>query len=531
MRLRGFRGFVFGRSRLCRGLRRRSLPRCGRVSEAAQVRLARAREARRRHDFARASAGRPLASCRIRRRRRVTHRDEQRERAAFSGLALDADLAAEELRNLAADREAESRTSKLATRGTVGLLERLEDELLLVARDADSGVGHLERQDHRRGVQGAAREAAVLICLAHRQPHAALVGELEGVRQQVLEHLLQPLAVRIQRRRDIGAHVDVELQRLLLGERTERAVHELRHGADRHLRDVHLHLACFDLREIEDVVDEIQQVGSRRVDRARVLHLLGGQRVLLVVREELREDEQRVERRAQLVRHVRQELALVPGAERQLLRLLLERLPGRLDLSVLLLDLGVLLRQEARLLLQLFVDLLQLFLLLLEELFRLAQRAGLLLELRVGFLELFLLAPQLLRLALELLRELLRLLQQLLGPHVRLDHVQDDTDGFGELVEERLVDVAERQEARELDHRLDLTLEEDRQDDDVARRGFAETRRDLDVVVGNVLQQDRLLLERRLPDESLAEREPVGHVLSCPVRIARDESQRCRAGF
>ena len=126
------------------------------------------------------------------------------------------------------------------------------------------------------------------------------------------------------------------------------------------------------------------------------------------------------------------------------------------------------------------------------------------LELGVRALELFLLLLQLLRLALQLLRQLLRLLEQLLGAHVRLNHVQHDADRFGELVEEGLVDLAERQEARELDHRLHFALEQDGQDDDVARRRFAEARRDLDVVVGNVLQQNRLLLERRLADESFA---------------------------
>ena len=50
-----------------------------------------------------------------------------------------------------------------------------------------------------------------------------------------------------------------------------------------------------------------------------------GEVLVLVVGEQLREDQQRVERRAQLVRHVRQELALVLRAERELLGLLLER--------------------------------------------------------------------------------------------------------------------------------------------------------------------------------------------------------------
>ena len=231
------------------------------------------------------------------------------------------------------------------------------------------------------------------------------------------------------------------------------------------------------------------------------------------------------------MRHVGEEFVLVLGAERELLRLVLQRLPRRLHLAVLLFDFRVLFGEQRRLLFELFVDLLQLLLLFLEQLLGLPQRPCLLLELRVRFLELVLLPAQLLGLALQLLRELLRLLQQLLRPHVRLDHVQHDADGVGQLVQERLVDAAEREEARQLDHRLHLTLEQDRQHDDVARRGLAEARRDLDIVVGHVREQDGLLFERRLPHQSLADHETVRDVLPRPIRVARDETEVRRPAF
>ena len=72
--------------------------------------------------------------------RRILRRQEQRERAALARRALDADLAAEQPRDLAADRQAEPRAAELAARRAVRLLERLEDQLLLVLRDADAGV-------------------------------------------------------------------------------------------------------------------------------------------------------------------------------------------------------------------------------------------------------------------------------------------------------------------------------------------------------------------------------------------------------
>jgi hypothetical protein len=117
-----------------------------------------------------------------------------------------------------------------------------------------------------------------------------------------------------------------------------------------------------DLREVEDVVEQLEQVAARRADDARVLDLPRGEVAVRVVLELLGEHEQAVEGRAQLVRHVRDELRLVPGGHRQLGRLLLDEALGLLDLLVLALDLGVLAGQQRGLLGQVLVGLAQLLL-------------------------------------------------------------------------------------------------------------------------------------------------------------------------
>ena len=76
--------------------------------------------------------------------------------------------------------------------------------------------------------------------------------------------------------------------------------------------------------------------------------------------QEVGQDQQRVERRAQLVRHVGEELRLVPRGDRELVGLLLETGACQLDLAVLDLDVAVLLGEERRLLLELLVGLAQL---------------------------------------------------------------------------------------------------------------------------------------------------------------------------
>jgi hypothetical protein len=54
--------------------------------------------------------------------------------------AAQADFAAEQVRQLAADGQAQAGAAVFAAGAGVGLLERLEDELLLFRRDADAGV-------------------------------------------------------------------------------------------------------------------------------------------------------------------------------------------------------------------------------------------------------------------------------------------------------------------------------------------------------------------------------------------------------
>src|SRR5581483_3569464 len=456
----------------------------------------------------------------------VGRRQVEREDAPLAGLGVHTDLAAEETCDLAADREAEARAAVAPRRRPVRLLERLEDEPQLVLRDADAGVDHGEPDHGVRGRERRKRELRRLLGELHPHGDAALLGELDRVRQEVLEDLVQPLRVGGDRRRHVRPRdLDVQLEALVLRERAERPLDVVADVADRDVGDSNVHLPGLDLRQVEDVVDQLEQVGARLVDRLRELDLLLRQVLLGVLRQQLREDEQRVERRAQLVAHVREELALVAGRERELLRALLQGGPRELDLAVLDLDPAVLLLEELCLLLELLVRLLQLLLLGLQQLFRRLQRLRLLLELGVRALELLLLRLELLRALLQLERQALRLPEQLFRAHRRVDRVDDDADRLGELLEEGPLNLGERRKRRELDDRHHLVLEEHRHDDDVPRRRLAEARRDLDVVRRRLGDEDRLLLECRLADERLSDRVPVRDLLPGLVAVARDQLQ------
>ena len=269
----------------------------------------------------------------------------------------------------------------------------------------------------------------------HVEAHAAVLGELEGVREQVLEHLLQALLIGEERAPELRVELHVEGELARFGVVAEGSRHRLEQRRERELRRLDGDRARLDLRQVEDVGDQIQQIRAGAVNRARELDLLRGQVLFRVLAQLLAQDQNAVQRRPQLVRHVRQELGLVLRGERKLLRLVLERAARLLDLLVLALDLGVLL----------------------------GELLGLLPELLVGLL-------QLLLLGLQLARELLRLIEQRLGLHRGFDAVEHDADAARELVEEGQVRLGVRIQRGELDHGLDLAFGQHRQHDHVARQ-------------------------------------------------------------
>ena len=205
------------------------------------------------------------------------------------------------------------------------------------------------------------------------EPHAAVRGELERVGQQVLQHLQQALGVGDDAPRQARIDVDVEVELAPLGFQAERAARRVvttSVNSSSSASTVTVPDSIFDRSRMS--VMRLSRSVPGAVDGARELDLLRRQVALRVVAQLLAEDQDAVERRAQLVRHVGQELGLVLRRQRELGGLLLQRAPRLLDLAVLALDLGVLLGELLRLLAQLLVGLLQLGLLRLQ----LARRAA-----------------------------------------------------------------------------------------------------------------------------------------------------------
>ncbi len=175
----------------------------------------------------------------------------ERERAPLADRAVDRDLAAEQRRDFAADGQAQSRPAELSRRSHVGLLERFEDDVELFFRDSDAGIGHGEGYGRPANAGDAmvARELDV-------ERDAALVGEFEGVGEQILEDLLQAGRIGQQRLGQLFVAADDEVQVFVLSDLIERSLDFVLDLNGRDLLKIDRRRSRFDLREVEDVVDE-----------------------------------------------------------------------------------------------------------------------------------------------------------------------------------------------------------------------------------------------------------------------------------
>ena len=160
---------------------------------------------------------------------------------------------------------------------------------------------------------------------ARRVTLSPLRGELDGVADHVEQHLLEPQLVgRDVRRRVRG--VEAQLDPVLAGPLTHEGEHAVDGVDGREGGDLQLHPAGLDLRQVEHVVEEGEQVPTGIQD---VLHVVGLTLVELTehpLEQHLGEADHRVERGAQLVRHAREEVGLVLAGRGELAALQLELL-------------------------------------------------------------------------------------------------------------------------------------------------------------------------------------------------------------
>src|SRR5689334_13828863 len=94
--------------------------------------------------------------------------------------------------------------------------------------------------------------------------------------------------------------VDVERQLAVFRLVTERTSHGFEHATEEDFLRFDGHSSGFDLRQIENVGDQIQQVSACTVNCARELNLLRSQIAIGIIAELLSEHQNTVERGTQL---------------------------------------------------------------------------------------------------------------------------------------------------------------------------------------------------------------------------------------
>ena len=200
------------------------------------------------------------------------HRREP-EAAADAGRAVDARLSAHQLRQLARDGEPEAGAAVAARGRAVGLLEGGEQRAHAVGGDADARVVHLEAHVERRRLP---------VDPGGSQGDGATLGELDGVAEQVEQRLRDPGRVAVDDGRQVvGGDDELEpLRSRLVG---DQRAGPRQHRVDREIGRVQPKLAGLDLREIEDVVDDVEQVVGgvahlrQTGERSRLVHLAAQQ--------------------------------------------------------------------------------------------------------------------------------------------------------------------------------------------------------------------------------------------------------------
>ena len=233
------------------------------------------------------------------------------EGAAFAGRAAELNFAAEEAGKFAADGEAKPGASVFAAGAGIGLLEGLEYDALLLGGNTDTGIGDLEGDDGARAGEDGVVGTPAGQRTGDGEANAALLSELEGVGQQVFEDLLEAARIGDETATEPWIALDLEEESAVFGLVAERPGNGFEERAEEELFRLDRNRAGFDLGEVENIGDEVEEVGAGAVNGAGEFNLTAGEIAVGVFCQLLTEHKDGVERRAQLVRHVGQEFGFV----------------------------------------------------------------------------------------------------------------------------------------------------------------------------------------------------------------------------
>jgi hypothetical protein len=186
------------------------------------------------------------------RRRRLVDREGEREHRPAGGPRLERQPAVHQLNELLRDRQTQSRAG-FPRRASGGQpRERGEQPRPCGARHTGAAVGN----DHCERASAASRPAPFR---ADLDGDGAGIGELDGVGDEVREHLPDAARIADEQRAADTRRIDPQVESLRPGGRTELP-HDVLHERN-HVEFLRLELygARVEPREVEHVVDDIEQ--------------------------------------------------------------------------------------------------------------------------------------------------------------------------------------------------------------------------------------------------------------------------------
>ena len=172
------------------------------------------------------------------------------EGGSTAQLALNLYFASVKLHQTSRDREAQSRSAELAADAAVGLRELIENIEQLVRRNARSAILHRDLKQELAGVNERS---------AHPYVHRSMLGKLHRIADQVGDDLADAQRIAGNLPRQIGRDLSAQRNRILAGFRLMSldAIRQQYAQIERYL--FQCHLSCFDLREIQNIVQQRQQ--------------------------------------------------------------------------------------------------------------------------------------------------------------------------------------------------------------------------------------------------------------------------------
>ena len=217
------------------------------------------------------------------------------EGAPLPRLADDADLPAHQLDQLLADGESEPGPAEPSRGGRVRLGERLEQPPHGLRGDPQAGVADLEADQ---------RDLVADLDPLHLDNDLSIFRELDGVPGEIDQDLSQPSGVSPRHHRNLRADRADQLQPLGMGPLRHQAGHVLDRIPQIELDAFNIQPPRFDLREVEDVIDDREQgLGGPRGGADEFELLLGERRIA----EEIEHADHAVHGCADLVAHRGQE--------------------------------------------------------------------------------------------------------------------------------------------------------------------------------------------------------------------------------